>query len=98
MAQPGTYSVTISKKIDGVITPLTEPQNFEVVPLREESALPSQPASEIAAFRQEMETIMGDISATSLQLSNSMDKVKAMETALSRSWFKKALIVASLFT
>lgn len=85
MAAPGTYSVTLSKKIDGVITPLADPQNFEVIPLRTESALPAKPASEVAAFRQEMETLMGEISATSLSLSNSIDKIKAMETALSRS-------------
>ncbi len=97
MAAPGTYSVTLSKKVDGVITPLADPQNFEVVPLRTESALPAKSDSEIAAFRQEMETLMGDISATSLQLSTSMDKVKAMETALSRSTGDITQLSADLF-
>ena len=70
MASPGTYSVTLSKKVNGVITPLAEPKTFEVVPLRE-GALPAQSTESIAAFRQEMETLMGDISATSYQLNNS---------------------------
>ena len=59
--------------------------------------MPAQPASEIAAFRQEMESIMGDISATFLQLSTSMDKVKAMETALSRSSGDITQLSADLF-
>ncbi len=84
MATTGTYTVTLSKKVDGVITELASPQTFEVIPLRK-GALPSQSNTDIAAFRQEMETIMGDISMTSLELSNSMNKIKAMQTALSRS-------------
>jgi len=84
MASTGTYTVTLSKKVDGVITELVAPQTFEVVPLRK-GALPTQSNADIAVFRQEMEAIMGDISATSLQLSKGMNQVKAMETALTRS-------------
>ncbi len=81
MAVPGTYSVTLSQKVDGVITQLVEPKTFEVVPLRE-GALPSQSPEAISLFRQEMEYIMSEISATSLALSNSIDKVNAMEKSL----------------
>ncbi len=84
MATTGTYTVTLSKKVDGVITQLAEPQTFEVVPLRK-GALPTQSNADIAAFQKEMEAIMTDVSATSLQLTNSRNKVKAMQTALSRS-------------
>ena len=84
MATTGTYSVTLAKKVDGVITELAAPQTFEVVPLRK-GALPTQSNADIAAFRQEMENIMTDISMTSLELSTSKNKVNAMQTALSRS-------------
>lgn len=33
LVMPGTYSVTLAKKVDGTITPLTDPQSFDVVPL-----------------------------------------------------------------
>ncbi len=84
MATTGTYTVTLSKKVDGVITQLAEPQTFEVVPLRK-GALPTQSNADITAFQKEMEAIMTDVSATSLQLTNSRNKVKAMQTALTRS-------------
>jgi len=34
MAAPGSYSVSMAQEIDGVITPLSEPQSFEVKQLR----------------------------------------------------------------
>jgi hypothetical protein len=33
MVAPGTYRVSLAKRVDGVVTPLGEPQAFEVVPL-----------------------------------------------------------------
>ena len=33
MVAPGTYRVSLSKNVDGVVTPLGEPQSFAVVPL-----------------------------------------------------------------
>ena len=33
MVVPGTYRVSLAKKVDGVVTPLGEPQAFQVVPL-----------------------------------------------------------------
>jgi len=81
MAVPGTYSVTLSQKVDGVITQLVDPKTFEVVPLRT-GALPNQSPEAISLFRQEMEYLMSEITATSQALSNSMDKINAMEKSL----------------
>ena len=33
MVAPGTYRVSLAKRVDGVVTPLGEPQAFQVVPL-----------------------------------------------------------------
>lgn len=33
MVAPGTFRVALAKKVDGVVTPLGEPQSFRVVPL-----------------------------------------------------------------
>jgi photosystem II stability/assembly factor-like uncharacterized protein len=84
MAAPGTYTVTLSKKVDGVITELSDAKSFQVIPLRKGALEPQSDAS-IAAFRKEVENLMTNISATSYLLNNSMDRVKAMQTALSRS-------------
>lgn len=81
MAVPGTYSVTLSQKVDGIITQLAEPKTFEVVPLRQ-GALPNQSPEQIALFRQEMEELMSEVTAVSQSLSKSMDKINAMEKSL----------------
>ncbi len=84
MVSPGTYTVTMSNMVDGVMTQLTEPKEFEVVPLRE-GALEGASAEEVAAFRDEVHAFSQDITATAKVLERSMDKVKAMYTALGRT-------------
>jgi len=49
LAAPGSYSVTLSKRVDGVLTELAGPADFEVVRLRE-GALPGSAPAETAAF------------------------------------------------
>ena len=84
MAAPGTYSVTLSKQVDGKITQLAGPRNFEVVPLRK-GALDAQPMEAIIAFRKDMESLQMAVFATSYLLDESKKKVNAMQTALSRT-------------
>ncbi len=83
IATPGTYTVTLSKVVDGQIINLTEPKPFRVKPLRK-GALPGASPEEIIAFRQELQQFQQDITATSTTLNKSMDMVKAMYTALGR--------------
>ncbi|MCB0629991.1 MAG: glycosyl hydrolase [Saprospiraceae bacterium] len=84
MAVPGTYTVTLSKQVDGNVTVLDGPMEFEVVPLRK-GALPGDAMEEIAAFRQEVEELQMEISAAGNILGESMARVNAMQTALERS-------------
>jgi hypothetical protein len=84
MASPGTYTVTLSKEVDGVQTTLSYAQGFEVVPLRK-GALKGASPEALSAFRQEMEELQGAMSATSYIMDNSMKKVSAMQVALQRS-------------
>ncbi len=83
MAVPGTYSVTLSKVVDGVVTDLAGPVDFNVVPLRK-GALEGASYDEFVAFTKEVQILQQDITATATVLDNSLDKVKAMRTALSR--------------
>jgi photosystem II stability/assembly factor-like uncharacterized protein len=45
LAAPGRYSVSIAKRVDGVVTPLGEPQKFEAVPLGAASLPPTDRAA-----------------------------------------------------
>ncbi len=81
---PGTYSVTLSKHVDGVITDLAGPQEFNVVPLYD-GALPRKSSTDITAFRMELEDFQQDLQATGTVLENSLMKADAMRVALSRA-------------
>ncbi len=86
MVTPGTYSVTVSKVIDGVMTDIAGPQEFNVVPLRDQrGALPGKSYDEIAAFRLEVNALQEAMSATSTTLENSIKRVVAMRKALGRA-------------
>jgi photosystem II stability/assembly factor-like uncharacterized protein len=81
MVTPGNYSVSMSQVVDGVITPLSEPQSFEVKPLRE-GALPGASYGDIIAFRKDLELFQQDVTASSTVLDKSLDMIKAMQTAV----------------
>ena len=76
--------VSLVEQADGNVTQLAGPQRFEVIPLREGTLEGASPA-EIAAFREKLEVLQGEVAAADYMLDNSMDKVAAMKTALDRS-------------
>ena len=84
MAVPGTYTVSLSKEIDGVITPLSVPVSFKVKQLQK-GALDGAIPEETVAFWREIQKMQGVVSATSLELNNAFKKVKAMQLALARA-------------
>lgn len=84
LAAPGTYTVTLSKEVDGVVTQLQEPQSFEVVQLRE-GALDGATADEAAAFWQEIANVQRVASAVNQALASTIGKVTTLQTALERS-------------
>jgi len=51
MALPGTYTVTMSKKVGGVLTDLAGPEEIKVVPLGL-ATLPAEDIAEVLAFQQ----------------------------------------------
>lgn len=83
LATPGSYTVTLAKQVDGVITILAGPMPFEVERLRK-GALKGSSIEEIAAYRESFEKMQALTSAADLVLDQSMDRVKAMQTAYSR--------------
>ena len=51
MAPPGKYSVSAAKVVDDEITPLGEPQEFEVISIGEPTIEPADPAEILALQR-----------------------------------------------
>ena len=84
MAMPGTYTATLSKEVDGVVTALDGPKTFTVAPTFE-SSLKGISYDAYKAFITEYNTTQTQLSMVSDVFSKSMDKVKAMQVALSRA-------------
>ena len=84
MVAPGTYTVRLSKQVGGTLTPLSEPQTFEVQPLHK-GALPGAPKEKVAAFWKSYDQATRKHSALQLNLGHTRKKLEAMKQALWRS-------------
>jgi photosystem II stability/assembly factor-like uncharacterized protein len=84
MVPPGTYSATLMKQIEGEFAQLSEPIDFDVVPLRS-GALQGASPDEVAAFWQEVQELRRATSATSLALQNAIKKMDLLRLALLRT-------------
>jgi hypothetical protein len=84
MAMPGTYTATLSKVEEGVVTDFGEPMSFEVVPLRE-GTLEGADFDEMAAFQDEVIAFQQDLTEFDNSVDNHIDLIKAMQLALSRA-------------
>lgn len=81
MAAPGTYTATLSKQVDGVITMLSQPVTFVVEQMRK-GALPGADPLAVAAFWRTYEEASQSHQAIVIALTNAMAKVTAMQKAL----------------
>lgn len=81
---PGTYTVSMSKEIDGRVTELAGPISFEVIPLRE-STLKGASPEEYKAFMADLNQLQGDYAKVSNAMQKNLSKVKAMQLALERA-------------
>lgn len=84
MVAPGTYSATLYKQVDGELSQLGEPVDFEVEQLREGALAGSSP-TETATFWRAYEDASKEASKLTLSLTNAMSKAEAMQTALRQS-------------
>ena len=83
-AMPGTYTATLIKEENGEVTALDGPISFEVVPLRE-GTLKGVSYDEYKQYISQVEDIQKRSTVVSDALNQSMNKVKAMQVALSRT-------------
>ena len=84
LAMPGRYTVTMFAIVDGKTQKLSQPQQFDVVPLRD-GALPSKSYSETFEFMRDVEKTYKKVTAVQMSVSNSLKKVKSMHVALAQS-------------
>lgn len=84
LAAPGTYTVTLSKVVDGVETQLSSPQKFEVVPLKE-GVLKGKPIESVAGFWRNVEDFQRDLSALTQNLRKAQKRIAAMQIAYNRA-------------
>ncbi len=84
MAAPGSYTVTLSKEVDGTVTPLSDPMPFNVVPLRK-GALDGAPYGDVAAFWRSLEDASKLSGAVANTLAEALKRATALETALKRT-------------
>jgi photosystem II stability/assembly factor-like uncharacterized protein len=81
LAAPGSYTVSIEQRVDGVITQLVAPTPFEVVPLLEPSlALPDREA--VLAFQRQAGELQRAVMAASGAARGAAEQLGAMKNAI----------------
>ncbi len=76
---PGTYVVSLARMVDGVVTPLGEPQSFEVYPLDEVATIRS---AEVVAFQQQTASLQRAVLGTNAAMGEAMARIGLLKRAL----------------
>jgi photosystem II stability/assembly factor-like uncharacterized protein len=76
---PGTYTVSLAKVVDGVTTPLGQPQSFEVYPL-DDVATPR--SSTVLAFQQQTAALQRAVLGASAAAGEAMNRIGLLKRAL----------------
>lgn len=84
LATPGTYTVTLSKRIDGKVTNLGEPQEFEVIPLKK-GTLEGSSYAEQKSFIESHHAFQQKLSSTSSTLAEQLIVIDAMKRAADKA-------------
>ena len=84
MAAPGTYSVTMSKRVDGKVTKLTGPVQFDVVRVFEGVLEGSSPA-DVAAYMSQIADLQRGVTAADEAMELAFKSIEELERALARS-------------
>ncbi len=84
MAPPGAYSVTLSTRVDGVVTEVGGPQDFEVVRVFE-GVLDGTAPEDTAVFMEQVAELKRAVDAASQAVGLGFDRIAILEAALARS-------------
>ncbi|MCB0823625.1 MAG: hypothetical protein KDC09_13065 [Bacteroidales bacterium] len=97
MVTPGNYFATLVKRVDGKTEIIADPVPFKVVPLYENPALQRAPFAEIEDYRQQVEKLTHAFTAADIALDNALNRIKAMDNALSRTQNPPAQIDSMIY-
>jgi photosystem II stability/assembly factor-like uncharacterized protein len=84
LVNPGTFSVSLSKRIDGVETELAPATSFEVIPMHEAALAGSSP-EELTAFVRELDEILRHTGAAASSIAEILVETRAAVQAMQRS-------------
>ena len=82
---PGTYSVSLAKRVDGKLVDLGQSQTFEVTPLRDGGVLPGASLEVRTTFARRLAKIQGAVSAAGRLIDETTKRVEAMQEVMLRS-------------
>ncbi len=80
-ALPGTYTVSLSKVVDGIVTELVSPQSFDIKPLNSQS-LPAKNRLEVLAFEKMSGELYRSVSSASRTMQDLGNRLKYIKVAV----------------
>jgi hypothetical protein len=84
LAAPGSYTVSLARRIDGQLVELGEPQPFEVVPIVERG-LPGASPEEVAAFNLRLDDLRRQVLGAGAGIRAALTEIEAVKSTLPRS-------------
>jgi hypothetical protein len=93
LAPPGTYTVSLAKRQDGVLTDLGASATFEVVPLGA-GTLPAAPPADVAAFLAELDDLDRAVKGATALIADTKRRIEGVQDALMRSSIADAALQA----
>lgn len=81
MAAPGSYTVTLARRVDGVTTELSDPQSFQVVPLHL-GAMPPADREATLAFQKKVARLQRAVTGAQRAAHEADDRLTHLMTAL----------------
>jgi len=79
LAAPGTYTVTLARRVDGVVTPLTGSQTFEVLP---EGVSTREDRLALAEFQEKLSRLQRAIAAAEQSAAEARTRLEAIKRAI----------------
>ena len=83
MAMPGSYTVSLAKRVDGVVTELAGPVPFRIAPINE-PAIAAQDRASVLAFQRETGELLRAVAGSQRVLAEAQASVGAIKQALAR--------------
>lgn len=81
---PGVYSVALSKIVNQVETPLSQPVSFRVMPLNN-TVLPAEDRGALVQFQQEVNALSGKVGSVQNSLSELKHELRYMKEAIKQT-------------